>query len=68
MKPLVIALGEKNKRSEDELSFIPGEVFESIPAPNARTGNTCRGLGARKTQTQQVEGRTGVLNNHETYF
>ena len=36
MNPLVIALGEKTKRSDDELSFKPGEVFESIPASNTQ--------------------------------
>ena len=37
MNPLVIALGEKSKRSEDELSIKSGEVFESIPASNTQT-------------------------------
>ena len=32
MNPLVIALGEKDKRGDDELSFKPGDVFESIPS------------------------------------
>ena len=37
MNPLVIALGEKNTQSDDELSFKSGEVFESIPASNTQT-------------------------------
>ena len=37
MNSLVIALVEKNTQSEDELSFKPGEVFESIPTLNTQT-------------------------------
>eukprot|EP00092_Neocalanus_flemingeri_P014903 GFUD01016095.1.p1 GENE.GFUD01016095.1~~GFUD01016095.1.p1 ORF type:complete len:561 (-),score=139.18 GFUD01016095.1:3-1559(-) len=48
MNPLVIALGEKNKRSDEELSFRSGDVFESLPELNTQqvsSGGWVQGSG-----------------------
>ena len=54
MNPLVIALGEKNTQSDDELSFKSGEVFESIPASNTQAKS-----GGSWVQGKKSDGKVG---------
>ena len=46
MNPLVIALGDKTKHGNDELSFKLGEVFESLPLSNkdVKSGGWVQGI------------------------
>ena len=61
MNPLVIALGEKTKHSKDELSFKPGEVFESIPASNTQTKS-----GGGWMQGKKSDGKVGWYQKEYT--
>ena len=52
MSPLVIALGDKKKQGDDDLSFHSGEVFQSIPSSEAKNGY-------RWVQGKKTDGRVG---------